>query len=56
MSGEWRISEQEEIEALRVARRIAREARTEAAWALVEQQVARVRRLGIPESEWLVDG
>lgn len=53
MSGAWRISEREEIEALREARRIARLSRTEAAWAQVERQVERVRHLGIPESEWL---
>jgi len=55
MSGGWRISDHEEIEALREARRVARELRTDAAWAAVEHHVERCRHLGIPESEWLVD-
>jgi hypothetical protein len=53
MSGQWRISERAEIDALREARRIARLSRSEAAWAQVELQVSRIRHLGIPESEWL---
>jgi hypothetical protein len=55
MSGEWRISEDEEIERLREARRIARLERTAEAWARVEAQVARCKHLGVPEDRWLVD-
>lgn len=55
MSGDWRISEEEEIERLREARRIAREERTAEAWARVEAQVARCKHLGLPEASWLVD-
>ena len=55
MSGGWRVSEEEEIEALREARRIARDARTAEAWANVEAQVARCKHLGIPEARWLID-
>jgi hypothetical protein len=55
MGGAWRISEQDEVDALREARRIAREERTAEAWAAVERHVERCRHLGIPEEEWLVD-
>lgn len=55
MSGGWRVSDDEEIEALHDARRVARETRTPEAWAKVEVLVERCRHLGVPEEEWLVD-
>jgi hypothetical protein len=55
MSGAWRVSDREEIDALREARRIARLERSAAAWAVVEQHVNRCRHYGVPEEEWLVD-
>ena len=51
MSGAWRVSDEEEIDALREARRIARLERTAEAWAVVEARVLRCRHYGVPESQ-----
>ena len=47
MAGGWRISEAEELRALREARRDARVLRTEAAWNRFADQVARCEHLGL---------
>jgi len=47
MAGGWRISEADEFDALRRARRDARTLRTEAAWNRFAAQVARCERYGL---------
>ena len=47
MAGGWRISEAEELTALRSARRDARTLRTEEAWNRFARQVARCQHLGL---------
>ena len=56
MSGGWRVSEEEVTAGLRQVRKVARHERTQAAWATVAVHVAQCRRMGIPETEWLLDG
>lgn len=47
MAGGWRVSEDDELAALRETRREARQLRTEAAWNRLAAQVARCQRLGL---------
>ena len=47
MAGGWRISEEQELAALRRARHEAHELRTEDAWNRFAEQVARCDRLGL---------
>jgi hypothetical protein len=51
MAGGWRVSEEEELDQLRRARRAARELRTEAAWNHLAAVVARCNRLGLLDAE-----
>ena len=51
MAGGWRISEAEELTALRKARRDARTLRTEEAWNRFARQVARCEHLGLLNDE-----
>ena len=56
MAGGWRVSEDEELAALRRARRDARELRTEAAWNHLAAVVAHCDRLGLLDVEADIDG
>jgi len=47
MAGGWRVSDDEELAALRRARRDAREQRTEEAWNHLAAVVERCDRLGL---------
>jgi len=47
MAGGWRVSDDEELEALRRARRDARALRTEEAWNHLAEVVERCNRLGL---------
>jgi hypothetical protein len=52
MAGGWRISEAEELTALREARRDARTLRTEEAWNHFARQVARCEHLGLLDDDF----
>ena len=51
MAGGWRVSDDEELAALRRARRDARELRTEEAWNHLAAVVERCDRLGLFDGE-----
>jgi|1186.fasta_scaffold142032_2 hypothetical protein len=55
MAGGWRVSDDEELAALRRARRDARVLRTEAAWTHLATVVERCDRLGLFDDEDAVD-
>jgi hypothetical protein len=51
MAGGWRVSDDQELAALRRARRDARQQRTEDAWNRLAEVVERCDRLGLFDGE-----